>query len=558
MNNNFFNIFQITYSKLTDEINYYLQTLYNKGSITFSSSSPHGHIVNVLKSMYQSLFLQIKIIISSYTLSDNNLTNANIVKSGAITAGHVPTRYISATGILRFKLKMSNNTNFANNQVILSNKMRLRNVTNGLEYAVDLGGRDNFIIDTINNTNFYINIIQGKWEVASFTSDGTKNQSFQVNPPSNLKGIEHFNIEVYVNDEKYETVYGLYDLLDSEYKGVIIRTSFEGGIDIIFGGDGIGYIPPIGSIIQVKYLLSDGDNGNIFRRTSNDFDFIDQAIDGIGNTIDMKNSYDTYIFSDINFGSNGESIEFTKAMLPMVSSNFVLATPTQYAYHIKKLGIFAHVSAYADNNGWVNILAVPNIRLFRNNNEDYFNLSQNAFTLDSTEIKKIDQYLKKGGNIQLTKRYRIIQPKLSYYVMNIFYISYSDVVETTIQTEVANAISDYMLNLKRANTIPKKDIMDIINQLNIFDSFDLNFISKKNEDYHSDIFTNPNYVDKGTVGINPLLGDIVFEDNEYPIISGGWYDRNQIYYDKDMSYAGLKTINFINKGTVDRKTIVKI
>ena len=555
MNNKFFNIFQITYTKLTEEINYYLRTLYNKSGVVLTSASPHGHILNVLKSMYQSLFLQIKIIINSYTLSDNNLTLYKNVRSAAITAGHNPTRFISSTGILRFKYKIGSSVNVANNQIIVKNKTRIKNITNSLEYAVDLGGRDQLIVDLINLNTFYLNIIQGRWEEAIFTSDGSKNQSFQVNPPSNLKGIENFNIEVLVNDEKYEIVFGLYDILTNDHKAAIVRTSFEGGVDIIFGGDGIGYIPPIGSIIKIKYLLSDGSLGNIFRRTVNDFEFIEQPVDGIGNTIDVKNVFDIFINNDINFGSDGESVLFTKAIIPISSSNFVLATPQQYAYHIKKLGVFAHVTAYADKNGWVNILTVPNINLFKNTNQDYFNLNENAFLLDTYETRKIDSYLKAGGNIQLTKRYRIIQPVLSYYVMNIFYVQYTDVEEDNMKTQVLDVLSNYMLNLKRANTIPKKDIMDIIIQLDVFDSFDFNFISKKNEDYHRDQLSG--YNPKNILGISPILGDIIFENNEYPILSGGWYDRNFIYYDKDLTYTGLKTINFFKKGTVDRKTIMR-
>ncbi len=139
--------------------------------------------------------------------------------------------------------------------------------------------------------------------------------------------------------------------------------------------------------------------------------------------------------------------------------------------------------------------------------------------------------------------------------MNIFYVQYTDVEEDNMKTQVLDVLSNYMLNLKRANTIPKKDIMDIIIQLDVFDSFDFNFISKKNEDYHRDQLSG--YNPKNILGISPLLGDIVFENNEYPVLSGGWYDRNFIYYDKDLSYTGLKTINFFKKGTIDRKTIMR-
>jgi hypothetical protein len=36
---------------------------------------------------------------------------------------------------------------------------------------------------------------------------------------------------------------------------------------------------------------------------------------------------------------------FTKNILPIASNNFVLGLPQQYAYEIKKLGVFSHVNA---------------------------------------------------------------------------------------------------------------------------------------------------------------------------------------------------------------------
>jgi hypothetical protein len=55
------------------------------------------------------------------------------------------------------------------------------------------------------------------------------------------------------------------------------------------------------------------------------------------------------------------------------------------------------------------------------------------------------------------------------------------------------------------------------------------------------------------LGIDPILGDIVFESNELPIIRGGWENRNKIPYSKDINDTGLKSINIIKNGTIDAK-----
>jgi len=50
-----------------------------------------------------------------------------------------------------------------------------------------------------------------------------------------------------------------------------------------------------------------------------------------------------------------------------------------------------------------------------------------------------------------------------------------------------------------------------------------------------------------------VLGDIIFEPNEIPIIRGGWYDRNGVYFSNSLNDMSLKSINIIKKGVVDAK-----
>ena len=96
-------------------------------------------------------------------------------------------------------------------------------------------------------------------------------------------------------------------------------------------------------------------------------------------------------------------------------------------------------------------------------------------------------------------------------------------------------------------------------------------ISKKNEEYHINnikadtnrynqfaskaalklVRPNPTYNNKESLGIDPILGDIIFEPSEIPVIRGGWSDRSGIYYSDHIDDSGLKSLNIINKGTID-------
>jgi hypothetical protein len=52
------------------------------------------------------------------------------------------------------------------------------------------------------------------------------------------------------------------------------------------------------------------------------------------------------------------------------------------------------------------------------------------------------------------------------------------------------------------------------------------------------------------IGLDPILGDILFSAGEIPLIRGGWRDRNDIYFSDDIDGSGLKSVNIIYKGKV--------
>jgi len=564
------NLTELSFSKVKTQIESFLQQEYSKSGILYSNASPYGQILSVVENLYQLSFLYLKNSIKQYDLSNYNSLNSRIIRNAAIFAGHIHGRNISATGTLKFTLKTSADpsTDIPGSRITLINHQTLKNKTNGLFYSINLGtDKQSYKIST--NSVFYVNIIQGQWEITTFTGTGQENQTYQVSLRGNQKDVEQFNYLVLVNGQYWTVKKGIYDMLPDE-QACVIRTGFDGGIDVIFGNSGFGAIPPIGSIIQVNYLVSDGSVGSIFRRTMNDWTFVDPATDGFGNTVDLSKYFDVSIYTDINFGADKETTTFTKNVLPIVSTNFVLGLPQQYAYAIKRLGVFSYVNAY-ESYGTVYIVAAPNVLLFKNANSDYFTIDIRAFELDSYEISKIDLYLRTGGNILLSQRYQISSPTLSYYVMNVFVITYSDAQMDSVNAQIQEVVSNYFLNFTRLDRVPKSDLVQLISQINEIYSVDVSFISKKNEDYHINNITadvnrynqyaskaalklvrpNPTYNKSESLGLDPILGDIIFKPSEIPVIRGGWSDRNGIYYSDHIDDSGLKSLNIINKGTID-------
>lgn len=566
------NFSEITFNKVTAEIETFLQETYNKAGILFTPASPYGQILNIMENLYQTSFLYLKNSINQFDLSLPNSNNKKIIRNAAIFAGHIPGRSISSTGTLRFHLKsdIDIEKEIPGSRITLFDKTAIKNKQNGLEYIINLGA-EKLSYKVSPGFQFFANITQGKWDTQILTGSGQQNQTFQLNNPGGQKEIENFNYLVTVNGDLWATKKHLYDLLPDE-QACVVRTGFNGGIDLIFGNGGFGFMPPLSSEIKVSYIVTDGSKGSIFRRTLNDWKILDDVLDGFGNTIDLTRIFDIYIHTDINFGADSESIQFTKNVLPIVSNNFVLGLPQQYAYEIKKLGVFSHVNAY-EQDSIINVVATPNIKLFKNQNANYFTINIKAFELDTYEKIKIDKYLRTAGNIQLTRKYKIVAPVLSYYAMNVFIMTYSDAIDDNVNNQIYDSISEYFLNMSRLNRIPKLDLIKELSVIEDIHSVDIQFVCKKNEDYHKfNMIADANrrnqlaakdslslskpfigYDKNKVIGIDPVLGDILFDSNELPIIRGGWYDRNNIYYSDNLSTNGFSSVNIIKKGTIDSK-----
>jgi hypothetical protein len=562
------NFVSISFSKLKSEIETFLKNEYNKAGILFSVASPYGQILSVIENLHQLSILYLKNTINNFDLSLPNSQNSRIIRNAAIAAGHIPTRAISATGTLRFTLKPSVDLEkeITGGRVSFINKFAIRNKTNSLDYSFNIGV-EQMTQRITPNYQFFVPIIQGKWKNVQFTGLGEPLQTFQISE-SGQKDIDNFNVEVLVNGEIWTIKKHLWDMIPDE-KAVVVRTGFNGGIDIVFGNGGFGMMPPLTSSISVNYLVTDGSIGNIFRRTQNDWSFVDDMLDGNGISIDAEKLFDVSIYTDINFGADKESLLFTKNILPIVSNNSVLALPQQYAYEIKKLGVFSHVNAY-EKSGTIFISATPNVNLFKNQSQNYFTIDKGAFILDNYEKSKIDKYLRVGGTIQLTKKYKVVSPKLSHYAINVFVIPYSDATDESVNSQILDKISQYFLNLSRVDRIPKLDIIRELSNITDIHSVDIQFVCSKNEDYHKENITNLqnqlNMYSTGTtvqsptdyqpttmIGLDSTLGDIIFDADEIPVIRGGWQDRNGVYYSDDIDATGMKAVNIIKKGTVDSK-----
>ena len=601
---------ELKYDKLSEQIKTWLQTQYSKSDTVFSEASPYGQILKVDKELFTHNILynknSVNQIAIDYATDDRMITNL------ARISGHNPTRPISATGTINLKLKtgVDIESQIGGSKIKINNRTLLKNKSNNLYYNIVLG-TDYAIYDITADVMIQLNVIQGQYESQVFTGQGVKNQSYSVNVDG-ISNIENFNFAVFYDGILLSGKPGMYDMLPYEY-AFYSRTGFQGGLDIYFGTGDYGFVPAVGSTIEVRYLLSDGKNGNILNNKVNDFTFIDSVFDGNGEIISVETLFDITIENDITFGADKENKVFTKNAIPYVSRNFVLSTPDQFIYTLKKLNMFALINAYntldennVNNNYYIDqfitatfgknvperdkirenlkdffpniydnviyLYLIPDVKNYFISDYNYFTIPFDAFYLDSNEKKKVMDYLKSMGTLSITTNVKIIDPVISRYVVNIYVRRFSNDFEDNIRNKIIGVVSDYFINVNRFDRIVKSELITRIKEeVSGVDSVNLDFICKKNEDYHRDkgvavvnsavantntpsllsppTPVNPDRYDPNkTLGLDAVQGDIIADKNEFAVLRGGWYDRNGIYYNDVPIINGLSTINIIWTG----------
>lgn len=605
---------ELQYDKLSNQIKTWIQNQYSKSDIVFSEASPYGQILKINKELFTHNIIYNKNSVNQIAI--DYATDERMIGNLARISGHNPSRAISATGTINLRLKtgidIENQIN--GSKIKINNRTLLKNKTNSLYYNIVIG-TDYAIYDITSDIFIKLNVVQGKYESQNFTGQGVKNQSYSINVEG-ISNIENFNFAVFYNGILLSGKDGMIDMLPYEY-AYFSRTGFNGGLDIYFGTGDYGFVPEIGSLIEVRYLLSDGKNGNILNNKVNDFTWIDSVYDGDGEILSMESLFDITIENDITFGADKENKVFTKNAIPFTSRNYVLSTPDQFIYTLKKLNLFSLINAYnvldennINNNYYIDqfitaafgenvadrdkirnkmkeffpniydniiyLYLIPDVKNYFISDYNYFTIPFDAFYLDSNEKIKIMDYLKKMGTISITSNIKIVDPVISRYVVNIYVRRFSIDFEDNIRNKIIGVVSDFFVNIDRYDRIVKADLITKIKkEVSGVDSVNLDFICKKNEDYHRDrnilaqnsnvsntndptlllrpTIVNPDRYDPNkSLGIDPVQGDIIAEKDEFIVLRGGWYDRDGIYYNDVPVINGLSTINIIWTGVSQR------
>lgn len=546
----------------------YMSKVYGQTRNVFTPASPYGQLLTVLSNIGELIFYYIENSISELNFA--TAKNVSSIYGLSRLTGHNPTRAISAIGKIALVPKTDAAQAVQGNYIMIKDKSEIQCVNNGLNYLIFLDS-SNTKIDKTSQETFYFTIKEGTIETQTFTGLGTSMQSFSVitNNPT-----DHFYTRVRVNGKEYSIYDSLYDI-GPEERGCLVKTGINGGIDIYFGNGNFGRKPPVGSSIEVEYLISRGPIGNLQNSKNVTFNFITEASDEFGNLINLNDIFQVFINLSPDFGSAPENPDFTKIIAPHASKSFVLANPNSYIYFLKKYGFFSFVNAYntkndqyIDDDNIVYLFLVPDIKYKLTTDIDYFTLPLEEFTLNDIEKNRVYELLDSSGQMLITAENRIIDIEVQKYAINIVLRYFENADKSQIKSIIRARLNEYFLNVKRRDRVPRSDLISLIEQIAGVDSVNVFFVSEKNE-----TAIRNGYYEINVVGYDPVIkqqtllstkrinlnpgedpglglddfGDIKIEDNQIVIIRGDWYDRNNNYYETFPNDNKMSSLNIFFK-----------
>jgi len=517
-----------------------IQARYSTSNQLFTVASIWGQIIFVLDNLTQFILFFIEDSITE--LNINQATRESSIYGLATLAGHNPTRSISAKGEILITWNGKNLEDVAGSAVLIPNYAQVKCTNNGKTYILKLN-QEYVRLNLDPTSKLKVPILEGVINKNQYTGTGSKLQSYNVSSRG-TSNIENFEVEIRVNGEVWKKYDSLYDI-PRNAKGYLVKSSLISGIDIFFGTIDFGTPPVAGSVIEVTYLECAGSQGNILVEDSSLvlFSFDSDGTDLYGRSISLADVLQVSCTIAPQLGANQESIDLTRLIAPKTSRSFVLANPTNYITFFEKFGQFSIIEAfttfddeYISDDNVIYIILVPDIQLTLKSNETYFDIPLSRFKLTKPQIDRIYQLLDESGQKIVTTVVKIIDPIIIKYVVNVAITIFEGNDPETIKSQIVNILSNYFLNIRRRDKIPRSDLVAAIEGIEGIDSVSLYFVGEKNEAAKR---RNKNSPD---VGFDEF-GDIVIGKDEVVAISGGWEDRNGVYYDYGASMQTLSSVN---------------
>lgn len=509
------------------------------GNTNIGQSSVFGQLLTVISAVAHNIMAYIE-----DALVEQNKYTAQRKKSIyglAAQSGYQPSTGRAAGVWLQIASKPANETGL---DVVVFDRSRLICTQNGLYYVVVLNSPSiTLSADNATGTQ-YIYAVQGRMETQRFVSTG--GDLYAQNIPF-VGYIDTQYLKVYINGELWEQSASLYDMTPDS-KEYYIRFNPVTGLDIVFGNDVHGRPLQQNDVIEVTYLLHDGEGGNLEVDDNTYFIFADTLTDTSGEHVNANGVFRiSFATKDsVASGSNSESTAVTKQMIGFNSRALVLADSNNFRNFLSKYSFVGYNRTWSEKGSMViNSMVMQNHKLHMSKGSDYFKLTDQDFLLTPLQKASIKNAIDRSGQLLAGCTFNMVDIDLAKYALYVYVkLSDANISHEYISTQIKQYVGEFMSNTSSDSYIPKSDIIKVIkDNISGIDGINVYIISEDNEK----AIMNGEYIDKtyrynpstGTYtinetpikvypGDNPSLGldahgnILVDKDNQFPVFMGGW------------------------------------
>lgn len=545
-----FNLKSIQFSQFLNDIAQYLTQASGSQKI-INKNTVFGQLMTVIAGIAHNIMLYIE-----DSLVEQNKYTAQRKKSVmglAAQSGYQPSYGKSAGVWVRIAHKPNNRTPL---DVVIPEHQQILCAQNGLYYNIILNKSAVVIKCDVNLANNYFYAVQGKFESQRFVSTGG---ALYVQNFKFIGFLDTDYITVKINGKEWSHVDSVYDMLPNGEQYTIQYNPIH-GVDIVFGNGVLGKALESGDVIEVQYLIHDGESGNIDVRERTFFLFSKTLNNIAGEEVDGNGCFDISLATDdaVAAGANSESITQVRQMIGFNSRSMVLADSNAYKAFLNRYSFVGYNRTWSEPGSMiVNSMIMRNYQLDMKDGNDYFKLRPEQFQLSDIQKTSIKNAIIKSGSQLGGSTFNIIDVELCKYALYV-YIKLKNESEDReiISTKIRKLIGEFFGNVQSDSYIPKSDIINLIKEnIEEVDGVTCYFLSQRNEqaiqereyvdkqylyDPTTGTFRTKTVVVKLLPNENPLLGldahgNILIEsDRQFPVLMGGWDFLNDLNQEVDV------------------------
>lgn len=530
-----FSALQLQYNNFEEAVKKYLSQTLSSFGTNYGNSTIFGQLINVLSSSVQNIMLYIE-----DAMVEQNKYTAQRKKSIyglAALSGYNPSLGQAAGVSLSISYIPSNEEML---DVIINNHEQLICTQNGLPYCVILP-QEAIIMSPDRGCNIrYVSAVQGKFENQIFISTGGKYYTQNFNFVGNL---DTKYITVKVNNKIWEYSDTFYDMIPDGEQWTY-KISPISGVDLIFGNNEHGRALKDGDVIEVSYLLHDGELGNLNINEETYFVF-DNSLKNLNNEDVNGNSIFNVTFATLDAvtsGANSETIEHVRQMIGNNSRSLVLASPNNYKTLLSRLSFCGYNRTWSEPGSMiVNSLIMRNYKMLLNESFSYFNLKENDFKLTESQKSSIKNFIQQSGMQLAGTVYNIFDPEICKYAMYI-YLNFGNKSydKEYVTNNINKLVAEFFSEIHSDIFIPKSDIIQLLkNNIPNLDGVDVYFLSERNE-----TAIQKGYYNKTTYKFNPSTNTYTKENQTIYLYDGedpnlGLDSHGNIYLESDEQFPAL-------------------